>query len=158
MDYRCDKSSTVQKLSNILTKLEGELSLNPELSARLGLAKEDIVSLSKTIDGSLSLRLLLENISPRPGELEHHLLTETYLRKREGSHGDWLSRMDPTQPSKTIVSHMSKDTYAFVHPARPRTLSVREAARVQSFPDDYNFGSVGLVDGFRVVGNAVPLF
>ncbi|MDF5796978.1 DNA cytosine methyltransferase [Pseudomonas aeruginosa] len=78
------------------------------------------------------------------------------MRKREGSHGDWLSRMDPAQPSKTIVSHMAKDTYAFVHPFRPRTLSVREAARVQSFPDDYRFGSVGLVDGFRVVGNAVP--
>ncbi|WP_164705281.1 DNA cytosine methyltransferase, partial [Pseudomonas viridiflava] len=112
--------------------------------------------LSKITDGSLSLRLLLENITPQPGELEHHLLTDTYLRKRDGSHGDWLSRMDPSLPSKTIVSHMAKDTYAFVHPTRPRTLSVREAARVQSFPDDYKFGSVGLVDGFRVVGNAVP--
>ncbi|WP_237613869.1 DNA (cytosine-5-)-methyltransferase [Pseudomonas syringae] len=156
MDYRCDKSSTIQSLSKILTKLESALSLNSELAAHLGLAKADIDSLLRTIDGSLSLRLILENISPQPGELEHHLLTETYLRKRDGSHGDWLSRMDPTQPSKTIVSHMAKDTYAFVHPTRPRTLSVREAARVQSFPDDYNFGSVGLVDGFRVVGNAVP--
>ena len=108
------------------------------------------------MDGSLTIRLLLECIAPQPGELQHHLLSENYLRKREGAHGDWMSRMDPSVPSKTIVSHMAKDTYAYVHPFLPRTLSVREAARVQSFPDDYRFGAVGLVDGFKVVGNAVP--
>ncbi|WP_240994583.1 DNA (cytosine-5-)-methyltransferase [Pseudomonas viridiflava] len=156
MDYRCDKSPTLKAINNIFERLKEEFIKNPDLVERLGASVSDIHHLSKITDGSLSLRLLLENITPQPGELEHHLLTDTYLRKRDGSHGDWLSRMDPSLPSKTIVSHMAKDTYAFVHPTRPRTLSVREAARVQSFPDDYKFGSVGLVDGFRVVGNAVP--
>ena len=156
MDYRCDESPTLERIATMLTKLTGELKASPDLAKRLGVSDDDVSELAASADGSLSLRLLLESIPPQPGELQHHLLTTTYLRKREGAHGDWLSRMDPAQPSKTIVSHMAKDTYAFVHPTLPRTLSVREAARVQSFPDDYRFGSVGLVDGFRVVGNAVP--
>lgn len=156
MDYRCDEAPTLQRIATILSKLNDELKNSPDLGERLGISSDEISNLAASADGSLSLRLLLESIPPQPGELQHHLLTTTYLRKREGAHGDWLSRMDPAQPSKTIVSHMAKDTYAFVHPTLPRTLSVREAARVQSFPDDYRFGSVGLVDGFRVVGNAVP--
>lgn len=156
MDYRCDSSPTLKRVTTVLDKLKKELNADVELSKKIGISNDEIDELLAFSNGSLSLRLLLESISPRPGELQHHLLSENYLRKREGVHGDWLSRMDPTQPSKTIVSHMAKDTYAFVHPTRPRTLSVREAARVQSFPDDYRFGSVGLVDGFRVVGNAVP--
>ncbi|WP_236211542.1 DNA cytosine methyltransferase [Metapseudomonas otitidis] len=156
MDYRCDEAPTLQRLSTALSSLLKGLEASPEIASQLGVSVDEIQSLSEIADGSLSLRLLLESIPPQPGELQHHLLTATYLRKKEGAHGDWLSRMDPAQPSKTIVSHMAKDTYAFVHPFLPRTLSVREAARVQSFPDDYRFGSVGLVDGFKVVGNAVP--
>lgn len=156
MDYRCSDSTTLLRLNDTLNKISQALKLEPTLGGKLGINAAEISSLAEITDGSLSLRLLLESIEPQPGELQHHLLASTYLRKREGSHGDWLSRMDPALPSKTIVSHMAKDTYAFVHPYRPRTLSVREAARVQSFPDDYKFSSVGLVDGFKVVGNAVP--
>lgn len=156
MDYRCDDAPTLQRINEILVSLRKAMSSTAGLSAKMGVSLKEVSSLAAMADGSLSLRLLLECIPPQPGELQHHLLAENYLKKREGAHGDWLSRMDPEQPSKTIVSHMAKDTYAFVHPFQPRTLSVREAARVQSFPDDYRFGSVGLVDGFKVVGNAVP--
>ncbi|MDH5835323.1 DNA cytosine methyltransferase [Luteimonas kalidii] len=156
MDYRCDDAPTLQRINDVLVSLRKTLASTPGLSKKMGVSLREVSSLSMMTDGSLSLRLLLEGIAPHPGELQHHLLAENYLKKRGGAHGDWLSRMDPAQPSKTIVSHMAKDTYAYVHPFLPRTLSVREAARVQSFPDDYRFGSVGLVDGFRVVGNAVP--
>jgi len=98
----------------------------------------------------------LETLPTQPGELGHHLLTENYLSKRDGNHGDWLARLKADQPTKTMTSHMGKDTYAYVHPFEARTLSVREAARVQSFPDWFSFGAVSLVDGFRVIGNAVP--
>jgi len=108
------------------------------------------------VDGSLSLRLLLEGIPPLPGELRHHLITPNYLKKRDGNNGDWLSRMDPTRPSKTIVQHMGKDTYAYGHPYSPRMLSVREAARIQTFPDWFSFACLSMVDAFRVIGNAVP--
>ncbi|MNY53988.1 Modification methylase AplI [compost metagenome] len=60
------------------------------------------------------------------------------------------------KPAKSMVSHMSKDTYAYVHPYEPRTISVREAARVQSFPDWFEFGEAALTDAFKMIGNAVP--
>lgn len=156
MDYRCDGAPTLYRLKSVLNKVVAAVRSDPALGEAIGVDAKDLDAADAVVDGSLSLRLLLECIAPQPGEVGHHLLSDTYLAKREGAHGDWLSRMDGNAPSKTVVSHMAKDTYAFVHPYEPRTLSVREAARIQAFPDDYKFGSVGLVDGFRVVGNAVP--
>ncbi len=156
MDYRCDDAPTLHRIKAVIHKVASAVQRDPSLARALGLEAGELEGANAVVNGSLSLRLLLESIPPQPGEISHHLLTETYLAKREGAHGDWLSRMDGNAPSKTVVSHMSKDTYAFVHPFESRTLSVREAARIQAFPDDYKFGSVGLVDGFRVVGNAVP--
>jgi site-specific DNA-cytosine methylase len=51
---------------------------------------------------------------------------------------------------------MGKDTYAYIHPTEPRTISLREAARIQTFPDWFSFAGVALTDGFKMVGNAVP--
>jgi len=164
MDYRCDESETLGELQHVVEALTKALSAmgqgngteHPALQILSALRDSDVAALGKKLDGSLSLRLLLESIPPQPGALRHHLAKSSYLAKRDGNHGDWLSRMDPNRPSKTMVSHMAKDTYAYVHPTKARTISVREAARVQTFPDWYRFGCLGLVDAFRVIGNAVP--
>lgn len=163
MDYRCDDTPTLSALAahlDVLLEAAAAARKMKEAPAALqrlaALDPDQVKVLRRAIDGSLSIRLLLEAIPPLPGELQHHLLTPGYLAKREGNHGDWLARMDSERPSKTIVSHMAKDTYAYVHPFTPRTLSVREAARVQTFPDWFRLRSLGLVDAFRVVGNAVP--
>jgi DNA (cytosine-5)-methyltransferase 1 len=71
---------------------------------------------------------------------------------------DKYYRLEWEGQSKTIVSHLHKDGNSFVHPdpdRQIRSLSVREAARIQSFPDDYIFcGSRGAQ--FIQIGNAVP--
>lgn len=72
-----------------------------------------------------------------------------------GSFHDKYYRLRGDQPSKTIVAHLRKDGNSYVHPTQTRSLSVREAARLQSFPDSYIFtGSRG--DQFQQIGNAVP--
>lgn len=63
----------------------------------------------------------------------------------------------PDEPSTTIIAHLFKDGNRFIHydPTQQRTITVREAARLQSFSDDFEFvGSRG--NAYQMIGNAVP--
>lgn len=62
------------------------------------------------------------------------------------------------EPSTTILAHLYKDGLRFIHydPNQARSITVREAARLQSFDDDFEFvGSQG--DAYKMIGNAVPV-
>lgn len=66
-------------------------------------------------------------------------------------------KLERTKPSRTLTAHLGKDTYSHIHydSAQQRTVSVREAARLQSFPDGFRFAGE-MNAAFRQIGNAVP--
>ena len=78
-----------------------------------------------------------------------------WLMYKQAGFKDKMRRIRWDKPAPTIVAHLAKDGYMFIHPWHNRTISVREAARFQSFPDAFEFvGSMS--EQYKQVGNAVP--
>ena len=68
---------------------------------------------------------------------------------------DKYYKLDENKPCKTITAHLKMDCHSHIHPTQTRSLTPREAARVQSFPDDYFFLGPYLKT-YMQIGNAVP--
>ncbi|TPG40564.1 DNA cytosine methyltransferase [Sphingomonas koreensis] len=66
-------------------------------------------------------------------------------------------KMEPDRPARTLMAHLGKDSYSHIHydSDQRRTISVREAARLQSFPDGFVFSGT-MNPAFKQIGNAVP--
>jgi DNA (cytosine-5)-methyltransferase 1 len=78
------------------------------------------------------------------------------LKGKQSNHAKYRN-IEWGKPSPTIVAHLYKDGLMFIHPdiLQARSITVKEAALLQSFPDDYEFiGSQGFA--FKMIGNAVP--
>lgn len=73
---------------------------------------------------------------------------------REKFYTKWR-RLKSDEPSHTVVAHLNTDTYSHIHPWEARGISVREAARLQSFPDGFLF-QCSMGDAYKQIGNAVP--
>ncbi len=87
----------------------------------------------------------LQNVRP---DLIHH----------DPNHfGNRYTVQEYDKPGKTVVAHLYKDGNLFIHPdpEQARTFTVREAARIQSFPDDFVFEG-SRTEQYKQVGNAVP--
>jgi len=74
---------------------------------------------------------------------------------RLDSFSDKYRKLHPGRQSPTIPSHLRRDANSYVHPFEARGITPREAARLQSFPDDYVFLG-GFGPSFIQIGNAVP--
>jgi DNA (cytosine-5)-methyltransferase 1 len=82
-------------------------------------------------------------------------LPKRLKRYREDIFDDKYKKLYWDEPSWCVTAHLSKDCYTHIHPSQARTISVREAARLQSFPDSFYFGG-SMGNKFQMIGNAVP--
>lgn len=98
-------------------------------------------------------RLAFEQMtaSTKYSDLPDHL-----RRYRSDIFNDKYKRLDENDLSRTITAHIAKDGYGFIHPRQARTITVREAARLQTFPDDFRFSGPPSA-AFKQIGNAVPV-
>lgn len=102
----------------------------------------DVEIFSKLPQGCNSLHESISDIMPY--SKRNHMFKDKYFK------------LDANKPSKTITSHMKFDCNMYIHPTQSRGLSPREAARIQTFPDDYVFMGANN-SWYAQIGNAVPV-
>ena len=90
------------------------------------------------------------NYSKLPKRLIKHSNTQIFSNRFQVVNGKGISH--------TVVAHIAMDGHYYIHPdiKQNRSISVREAARIQSFPDDYFFEG-SRTAAFKQIGNAVPV-
>ena len=97
--------------------------------------------------------------SVTPGSAEYQRLEKAIVPPYDaGKFPNKWRKMWRGEPARTLMAHLGKDSYSHIHydHAQARTISVREAARLQSFPDGFAFTGSTMNPAFRQIGNAVP--
>jgi DNA (cytosine-5)-methyltransferase 1 len=175
-------SEIAYRLSEVSQLLDGSLSTSSGHSRIRGRpAGPGTTSLDRWLrDSKVHVWMNHDARSHMPSDLGRYLyasvFAEVYKRTPKGhkdfplsglapDHKNWESGVFVDRfrvqrfgvPSTTITSHIAKDGHYFIHPdpIQCRSLTVREAARLQTFPDNYFFEGPR-TDQYRQVGNAVP--
>jgi len=95
--------------------------------------------------------------TPLNGGSRHQSNRILPCHKEHGGHRDVYGRIDPSQPGPTMTTAcVNPSKGRFVHPTEHHGITVRHAARFQTFPDTYNFHG-GLMAASTQIGNAVPV-
>ncbi|MCY3895784.1 MAG: DNA (cytosine-5-)-methyltransferase [Chloroflexi bacterium] len=112
-----------------------------------GLIRDHITRAVRVDDAAIYRRMM-------PGDT-YRDVPSSLRRYRSDIFDDKYYRLSFEEVSRTITAHIAKDGYWYIHPSQDRTLSVREAARIQTFPDRFQFAGHP-TNRFRQIGNAVP--
>ena len=144
-----------------------QADVRDEIQIYEGPPRSDLARLlRKGLRGSESL-IIRDHVtrSVRPDDAEIYRLLEpgdTYMdvpehlrRYRSDIFSDKYLRLSFEDLSRTITAHIAKDGYWYIHPREDRTLSIREAARIQTFPDRFRFAGHPS-RRYQQIGNAVP--
>jgi DNA (cytosine-5)-methyltransferase 1 len=103
-------------------------------------------------------KLQQKGIAITPDSAEYERLEKAIVPPYDaGKFPNKWRKMWSDQPARTLMAHLGKDSYSHIHydSDQARTISVREAARLQSFPDGFVFCGT-MNPAFRQIGNAVP--
>jgi DNA (cytosine-5)-methyltransferase 1 len=103
-------------------------------------------------------RLLAEGRELPEGSTEYDSLKKAIVPPYDpGKFANKWRKIDAREPVRTITAHLGKDSYSHIHYSdeQARTISVREAARLQSFPDGFTFAGT-LDPALKQIGNSVP--
>lgn len=88
-------------------------------------------------------------------DIPHDLLPDGLKRARRSDHTKRYGRLHPDALCSTVLTKCDPHWGSFFHPTQNRVISVREAARIQSFPDNFLF-SGSITQQYEQIGNAVP--
>ena len=115
-------------------------------------------ALGRSFFGQAAAALQARGQLPPEGSHEYEMLRREYVPPYDaGKFPNKWRKMEAESPVRTLMAHLGKDTYSHIHydSQQARVISVREAARLQSFPDGFRFAGT-MNPAFRQIGNAVP--